>query len=42
MLTDDFESAMKIRYLDVNYPKKEGDKVIFLFLANSWISFNKW
>ena len=42
MITEDFESAMKMRHLDVNHRKNEANKVIFLFIASCWFSFNKW
>jgi hypothetical protein len=42
MFAEDFESATKMRHSDVNHREKEEDKVIFLFIANNWISFIKW
>jgi hypothetical protein len=42
MIREDFELAMKMRYLDVNHRKNEENKVIFLFIAIYWISFNTW
>jgi hypothetical protein len=42
MIAEDFESAMKLRYLDVNDRKERENKVIFLFIANYGISFIKW
>jgi hypothetical protein len=39
MMTDDFESAMKMRFLEVNYSKKELLKILIFFFYSQSLDF---